>query len=139
MIAALAMIAMLDPTLAHANPASFLPEPEDVRFQMIAKQAGEREWPFVETKGRLACVPSFGMRVVLFFPDRGDGMDELAEPTGVIVTTDPIQLFSDVEGKSHLAPDMSIEDKIRRLGPYVSLGKKLCDQPKGTILGPSEL
>ena len=79
------------------------------------------------------------MRVVLFFPDMNDGLDELVEPTGVIVTTDPIQLFSDVEGKAHLAPGMSIEDKIRRLGPYVSLGKKLCDQPKGTVLGPSEL
>ncbi len=139
MIAALAMLASLDPSLAHARSASFLPEPEDVRFQMIEKQAGEQDWPFVETKGRLACVPSFGMRVVLFFPDMGDVLDELIEPTGVIVTTDPIQLFSDVNGKAHLKPDMSIEDKIRRLGPYVSLGKKLCDQPKGTVLGPSEL
>jgi hypothetical protein len=139
MLAALAMLAIFDPTLAHANPASFFPEADDVRFQMIEKQAGERDWPFVETKGRLACVPSFGMRVVLFFPDRGDVLDAFAEPSGVIVTTDPIQLFSDVNGKAHLAPGMSIEDKIRRLGPYVSLGKKLCDQPKGTALGPSEL
>ena len=139
MIAALAMLATLYPSMAHVHPASFFPEAEDVRFQAIEKQPGERDWPFVETKGRLACVPSFGMRVVLFFPDIGDSLDELAVPTGVIVTTDPIQLFSDVEGKAHLAPDMSIEDKIRRLGPYVSLGKKLCDQPKGTILGPSEL
>ena len=139
MIAALAMLATLDPTFAHVRPASFLPEPDDVRFQMIEKQAGERDWPFVETKGRLACVPSFGMRVVLFFPDMGDDLGELVEPTGVIVTTNPIQLFSDVNGNAHLVPDMSIEDKIRRLGPYVSLGKKLCDQPKGTILGPAEL
>lgn len=139
MIAALAMLATLSPTFAHVHPASLFPEAEDVRFQAIEKQQGERDWPFVETKGRLACVPSFGMRVVLFFPDVGDGLDELVEPTGVIVTTDPIQLFSDVEGKAHLAPGMTIEDKIRRLGPYVSLGKKLCDQPKGTVLGPSEL
>ncbi len=139
MIAALAMLATLDPSMAHVHPTSFFPEAEDVRFQAIEKQAGERDWPFVETRGRLACVPSFGMRVVLFFPDMNDGLDELVEPTGVIVTTDPIQLFSDVEGKAHLAPGMSIEDKIRRLGPYVSLGKKLCDQPKGTVLGPSEL
>lgn len=139
MIAALAMLATLDPSLAHVHPASFFPEAEDVRFQMIEKQAGERDWPFVETKGRLACVPTFGMWVVVFFPETGDELDELIEPTGVMVTTDPIQLFSDVEGKAHLAPGMSIEDKIRRLGPYVTLGKKLCDQPKGTVLGPSEL
>ena len=34
---------------------------------------------------------------------------------------------------------MTIETKIRRMGPYVTLGKKLCDQPEWTDIGPSEL
>jgi hypothetical protein len=36
-------------------------------------------------------------------------------------------------------PGMTIEEKIRRLAPFVTMGKKLCDQPKWTNLGPSEL
>ena len=73
-----------------------------MRFQVIERQAGETEWPFLAEKGRLACVPSFGMRVVMFFPWVAEGnaiegfaLDE-AEQHPVIVSTDPIQLWSDV-------------------------------------------
>ena len=122
---------------------SIFPQPEDVRFQVISKQAGEKEWPFAVETGTLACVPSLGFRVVMFFPYSVTMRDEEAleamESRGapVIVTVDPIQLlFSD---SKYFAAGMTIEDKIRRMGPYVSFGKKLCDQPKGAIVGPGEL
>ncbi|MGL4489561.1 MAG: hypothetical protein ACRCU5_08965 [Rhizobiaceae bacterium] len=140
------MFATLETSSPFTLPADFLPGPEDVRFQVIERQASEKDWPFLAEKGRLACVPSFGLRVVLFMPwveeeDGGLGgfaVEENANRTAV-VSADPLQLWSDIEGKSLLQPDMTMEDKIRRMGPYVTLGKQLCDQPKGAIVGPSEL
>jgi hypothetical protein len=122
---------------------SIFPQPEDVRFQEISKQAGEKEWPFAVTAGTLACVPSFGFRVVMFFPylvlKADDGvLEELqTKDAPVIVTVDPLQLL--FAGSKNLVPYMTIEEKIRRFGPFVSFGKKLCDQPKGAIVGPGEL
>jgi hypothetical protein len=122
---------------------SIFPQPEDVRFQVISKQAGEKDWPFAVTTGTLACVPSFGFRVVVFFPfpvgmrddDALDEMQAVEEP--MIVTTDPLQLL--FSSSKYLVPGMTIEEKIRRMGSYVSFGKKLCDQPKGAVVGPGEL
>jgi hypothetical protein len=122
---------------------SIFPQPEDVRFQVISKQAGEKDWPFAVTTGTLACVPSFGFRVVMFFPfsllKADDEILEELQTRGqpVIVTVDPMQLL--FAGSRELAPDMSIEEKIRRMGPFVTFGKKLCDQPKGAVVGPGEL
>jgi hypothetical protein len=144
MLKALAMLASLQST-SPAMSAGFLPEEKDVRFQVIERQPGEGDWPFLADKGRLACVPSFGMRIVLFYPwaEGEDAVDGFAidEPQrqGVVVSTDPLQLWSDAAGKLLLQQNMTIEDKIRRMGPYVTLGKKLCDQPEWTNIGPSEL
>ena len=63
----------------------------------------------------------------------------MTDPAIIVVTTDPIQLWTDPVAKIHLVPGMSIEEKIRRMAPYVTLGKKLCDQPKGAMIGPGEL
>ena len=125
---------------AHAG---LFPEAEDVRMQVISKQPGEKDWPFAVTTGTLACVPSLGVRVVMFFPYSvlkadGEALEELqtrGEP--VIVTVDPLQLL--FSGSDNFLPDMSIEDKIRRMGPYFSFGKKLCDQPKGAVVRSGEL
>jgi hypothetical protein len=122
---------------------SIFPQPEDVRFQVISKQAGEKDWPFAVETGTLACVPSLGFRIVMFFPYSVLKADEEAleklqtrdEP--VIVTVDPLQLL--FAGSKNLVPDMTVQEKIRRFGPFVTLGKKLCDQPRGAIVGPGEL
>jgi hypothetical protein len=138
-----AIMASMMPLWGAPLDVSIFPEPEDVRFQVISKQPGEKEWPFAVATGTLACVPSFGFRVVMFFPYSVLKADQEAleemETRGapVIVTVDPIQLlFSNAK---YFLPDMSIEEKIRRMGPFVSFGKKLCDQPRGAIVGPGEL
>jgi hypothetical protein len=136
-------MASMMPLWGTATNVSIFPQPEDVRFQVISKQAGEVDWPFAVTTGTLACVPSLGFRIVMFFPYSvlkadDEALEELQtrdEP--VIVTIDPLQLL--FAGSKNLVPDMTIEDKIRRFGPFVSFGKKLCDQPKGAIVGPGEL
>ena len=138
-----AILAGLAPAaLMAATPAamadSLFPDESDVRQQNISRQAGELDWPFADSDGTLACVRSFGMKVVIFMPDRAL-TDEAEDYEYVMVTTDPIQLLAGSTKPGVLLPGMTIEDKIRRLAPFVTMGKKLCDQPKWTVLGPGEL
>ena len=135
--------AVLLAEMPGAMAFDLLPDESDIRQQKIARQAGERDWPFAAVEGTLVCMPAFGLRVVIFVPETGDELEPDCGEDGsnnyVTVSTDPLQLWADV-GKSHLfTPDLKIEDKIRRLAPFVTMGKKLCDQPKWTDLGPSEL
>lgn len=127
----------------HAYAGSIFPEAEDVRTQKIERQAGETDWPFAVHKGLLMCVKVFGIKHVLFYPGEPDTyqFDEnpMTDPQIAHVTTDPIQLWTDPVADKLLVPGMSIEEKIRRMAPYVTFGKKLCDQPKGSALGPGEL
>jgi hypothetical protein len=128
---------------SQAQAGALLPEPEDFRSQKIERQAGETDWPFVEPKGLLMCVKILGIKHVLFHPGELEEYqfdeDPMVDPAIVYVTTDPIQLWTDPSASEHLVPGMSIEEKIRRMAPYVTFGKKLCDQPKGAIIGPGEL
>jgi hypothetical protein len=128
--------------LVAATPAamadSLLPDESNVRQQKISRQAGEMDWPFADNEGTLACVRSFGMKVVIFMPERALTGD-VEDYEYVMVTTDPIQLLAGSTKPGVLLPGMTIEEKIRRLAPFVTMGKKLCDQPKWTVLGPSEL
>jgi hypothetical protein len=140
-----AMMASMLPLWGAPTNAQMIPEVEDFRQQTISRQAGESGWPFVAQSGVLSCVYSLGQKFVFFVPE-GDATlgdeDEAADEseTGVInVTTDPILLLVQQEQSRLLVPGLTIEEKIRRLGPYVSLGKKLCEQPMGTIVGPGEL
>jgi hypothetical protein len=125
--------------------AGLFPQPEDFRLQVITRQAGEKEWPFAVDKGTLTCVFSLGFRIVIFIPNPVTEPDDEfltqaeANPNVLIVTTDPLQLMAQWEQERLYAPGMKIEEKIKRLGPYVTLGKRLCDQPKGAIVGPGEL
>jgi hypothetical protein len=139
--AALALFAMI--ATKHAYAGSFFPDAEDVRTQKIERQAGESDWPFVEQRGLLMCVRVFGIKHVLFYPGEPDryefGGNLMTDPELAHVTTDPIQLWTDPVAAKLLVPGMSIEEKIRRMAPYVTFGKKLCDQPKGSTLGPGEL
>jgi hypothetical protein len=138
------VIAGLIPLGAGPSPAQFLPQPEDFRQQKISRSSGETDWPFADNAGTLACVFVMGIRQVIFFPSSVIYQAEtfggpVSQDDILNVTTDPIVLFSQLGKDEHFAPGMTIEEKIRRLGPYVTLGKKLCDQPKGAVVGPGEL
>jgi hypothetical protein len=136
-------VAMAVVWASGARAGSLLPEPEDFRSQKIVRHAREADWPFLHQRGLLMCVKVFGIKQVLFHP--GDleeyhfNDDPLTDPAIIIVTTDPIQLWTDPAASELLVPNMTIEEKIRRMAPYVTLGKKLCDQPKGAMIGPGEL
>jgi hypothetical protein len=140
-----AAMASLMPLWGAPMDAQLVPEAEDFRQQFINKQAGENDWPFAVESGLLSCVYIIGQKFVFFVPDGPPALaDEDAELTvddarAAIVTTDPLQLMLHSGQEKFFVPRLTIEDKIRRLGPYVSLGKRLCDHPKGTVVGPGEL
>lgn len=121
------------------------PEASDLRMQEISRQTIRHAWPFAADKGTLVCMRTLGSVVVIFIPEERAATEHAAAPKNyfdneyVHVSTDPFQLFLDM-GKAQLfSPSMKIEDKITQLGPFVTLGNKLCDQPKGTVFGPGEL
>ena len=140
-----AIIVGLLPLGGGGVDAGLLPEEEDFRQQFIVKQAGETDWPFASSSGILSCVPGMGDRMVFFVPDDGsmdlDGNDDGTRglPRALVVSVNPFDQILNWGQDRHFVPGMSIEDKIKRLGPYVSLGKKLCDQPGGSVVGPGEL
>ena len=146
MMTAPAIAAAMLPFCASALQASdFYPDALDVRMQKIERQGSEQGWPFAAAAGTLACVQAIGIKVVIFMPDpmlatnEDAAMDEFIEDRFVQVTTNPFQLFADYGKSALFVAGLKIEDKIKQLGPFELLGKKLCDQPKGTNIGPSEL
>ena len=90
----------------------------------------------------LACVWSGGQRVVMFFEGRPEGLDEdeTFQPRQVIVTTDPMQLtLGNMASRDLFRPAASVEERIRLVAPFATLGQKLCDQPAGARVGHGEL
>lgn len=125
--------------LAASDEKSFfhLPGEGDFRFQTIAKAENEKDWPFAAAEGYLACVWSTGQRQV-YFVDKQALV--VGDPRTLAISSDPFQLAFINLGKGHLfAPNGGLEDLIRRVAPFVQLGQQLCDQPRGTEIGPGEL
>jgi hypothetical protein len=121
--------------ISCAYAGGILPDPEDFRSQKIERHAGEADWPFVQQRGLLMCVKVFGIKQVLFHPGELEEYhfndDPLTDPAIVIVTTDPISLWTDPAASENLVPNMTIEEKIRRMAPYVTLGKSSAISRKG--------
>ena len=116
-----------------------------MRLQEISRQTIKEEWPFAADSGTLVCMLTFGSTVIIFIPKERTDTEKAAAPKDyfdneyVHVSTDPMQLFFDMGKAALFAPGMKIEDKITRLGPFVTLGKTLCEQPKKAVLGSGEL
>ena len=110
----------------------------DWRFQHIERTANEREWPFSIDGGYLMCVWIFGEKVV-YFAEKPPEEKEVFERI-VIVSTNPMDLMLVNAGRNDLFASFDgMEEMIVRLGPFVNLGRRLCDQPRGTEIGPAEL
>ena len=126
-----------------AGERSFLhvPSPEEVRVQAIARADNERDWPFSVDEGNLTCVWSIGERLVFFFEGRPSGdSGEDFEPRGVIVSVNPLELtIGNIANRALFAPVTNVADLIRRVAPYVEIGRRLCDQPPGAVIRHGEL
>lgn len=142
-MAALAATAALGLALVAADERSLFHFPgyEDFRTQAIARTDREQEWPFSVDRGYLLCAWVLGQQAVYFAEQMTEEQreDDL-DPRIVAVTTDPIEIIIGSIGSRDLfAPYRSIEELIVRLAPLVPTGRRLCDQPRGSEIGPGEL
>lgn len=115
------------------------PGADSFRTQRVDRTGNEREWPFSVDSGYLLCAWLMGQRTV-YFAERLEDEEEEATPRVVIVSSDPLDLaFVNIGSNDLFAPFDGIEQLIVRVAPFVSLGRRLCDQPRGSDIGPGEL
>lgn len=111
------------------------PGAKDVRMQMIHKAQNEADWPFTAESGVLACVKVLSEPTVYFVPEQTP------------VATRAFALDTDLLGMSLvnmgmtnvLKPYGSLEALLKRITPFVTMGRQLCAQPPGTSISGSEL
>lgn len=137
MLAAAAMLALNISGAAAAVPAgNFIPEAKDFRSQKIAKMQGEKDWPFVAEKGLLLCALSLTTKMVYFVGEQDDGKQDYP----FAIDTDMMAVAIVNMGRaSALRPFDNFEQLLKRLSPFVSMGRRLCDQPAGTALPENSL
>ena len=115
---------------------SVIPEARDFRSQKIAKMQGEKDWPFMAEKGLLLCAPSLANKMVYFVGEKEDGGQDYP----FAIDTDMMAVAIVNMGRaSALRPFDNFEQLLKRLSPFVAMGKRLCDQPAGTALPENSL
>ncbi|KIQ03070.1 hypothetical protein RU07_10965 [Agrobacterium tumefaciens] len=116
--------------------STLVPEVQDFRGQAIAKAQGEENWPFVADKGMLLCAPVIGDKAVYFVAEKEDGGQEAP----VVLDINPMTMAVVNLGKTKVFRAFSsVDELMSRLYPYITMGKRLCDQPAGTIVPESSL
>lgn len=119
---------------ADADPV--VPEAGDFRVQTIRKAQGEDNWPFLALEGFLMCAPSLGQRLVYFVPKGTDGENEY--PVALDSNLMSMAVVNMGRGNA-FRPYANFEELTNRLSPYITMGKRLCDQPAGTVIPESSL
>ena len=130
------------PAIADERSLFYMPNDNDFRHQNISKAPNEEKWPFAETSGQIACAWILGAQAVYFIPlSEIEGIAAEDENYRVlIVSTNVIEMMiSNAANRDLLLPMASLEEQIKRIAPYYTLGLKLCDMQRGTHLGPAEL
>ncbi|MGL4405175.1 MAG: hypothetical protein ACRCT6_05400 [Notoacmeibacter sp.] len=119
----------------------YLPQDTDFRTQWIEKKPGEINWPFTEVAGCLTCAWLMGAPAVYFVPDTPEYRDDEATDFPVLIlSVNPLEiLMSNADYAGQFVPMATIEEKIKRLAPFVAMGHALCNQPRGGQVGPAEL
>jgi hypothetical protein len=140
-------MSMLAATLAVAAPLvladekSFLhfPGVDDFRVQKVQRADREDEWPFTVDEGYLTCAYLLGKPTVYFTDNPGEG-GAIEDMRVVVVSTDPMDLMlARFVGQGLIGSFASMETLIKLMAPLKTVGNRLCDQPRGTIIGPGEL
>ena len=117
-----------------------LPQADDVRMQQLTRAKGEKGWPFTVDEGLLMCLYAAGMPLVMFAVQEGETAS--GEPNIRLVTLshDPFEaVFSNIAVNDLIVRTATPKERIAMFSSYVDLGKRLCEQPRGTQLGPGEL
>ncbi|NTJ65493.1 hypothetical protein G6M50_17760 [Agrobacterium rhizogenes] len=115
--------------------SDLIPGAEDFRMQVIHKAKDEADWPFVAESGVLACAKVLNKPAVYFVPD------QKPEATrAFVLDTDLLGMSLVNIGMTNvLKPYGSLEVLLKRITPFVTMGRRLCAQPPGTSLTGSEL
>jgi hypothetical protein len=131
----------LEKRLSDERSFFHLPDDTDFRTQWISRGPGEEKWPFTAQSGCLMCAWLMGQPAVYFVPDTPEFRDEASEDFPVlIISIDPFEIIlSNAGHRDQFVAIETIEEKIKRMAPYVALGHALCEQPRGGQLGPAEL
>ncbi|KJF74972.1 hypothetical protein [Agrobacterium arsenijevicii] len=136
MLAAVLLSANMGVAAAVVPAGNLIPEVGDFRSQKIQKMQGERDWPFVAEKGVLLCAPSLAKKMVYFVGVKDDGEHDYP----FAIDTDMMAVaIANMGRASALKPFDNFEQLLKRLSPFVAMGKRLCDQPAGSILPDSSL
>lgn len=137
-VVAASMIAA--PVLAADEKSFFhIPGVEDFRVQRILRGDHERAWPFTVDEGFLSCAYVVGQRAV-YFVEIMDDTTAQDKARVMIVSANPMDIIlSNMMDGGLMQKSNDIAEMIRLLGPFQSIGQRLCDQPAGTTLGPGEL
>ena len=112
-----------------------LPGVKDFRMQVIHKAQNETEWPFVADSGTLLCAKVLKQPSVFFVPEQ-----KPAATRAFVLDTDLFGMSMANLGMTDvLKPYGSLEALLKRITPFVIMGRQLCAQPPGTSLSGSEL
>lgn len=115
--------------------SDLFPGAGDFRMQVIHKAKDEAEWPFVAESGTLICAKVLNQPAVYFVPE------QKPEATRAFVLD--IDLFGmslvNMGMTNVLKPYGSLEALLKRITPFVTMGRQLCAQPPGTNISGSEL
>ncbi len=115
--------------------SDLIPGVRDFRMQVIHKAKDEADWPFVAESGMLLCAKVLSEPTVYFVPDP---TPEAAR--AFVIDTDLLGMSLVNLGMTNvLKPYGSLEALLKRITPFVIMGRQLCAQPPGTSLTGSEL
>lgn len=139
-LASLLTVAPLAAASADERSLFHIPGVEDFRIQHIARSDRERDWPFAVDAGYLMCVWIVGERTVYFAEVPDEDADDDEYPRTVIVSTNPFDLaFGNMGARDLVIETQGLAQLIPLMAPFERLGKTLCDQPRGSEIGPGEL
>jgi len=118
-----------------AEVNDLIPGGQDFRMQVIHKAKDEADWPFVAESGTLLCAKVLNKPAVYFVPK------QTPEATrAFLLDTDLLGMSLVNIGMTNvLEPYGSLETLLKRITPFVTMGRRLCAQPPGTSLSGSEL
>ena len=135
LVACLALAAL--PARAEERLLGILPVPDatDVRTQVIERQPTEA-WPFVPERGLLICVPSIIEPFVYFANDARRGEELSLVTLGI----DPfLAVLEPVAQRKLVRPYDDFMERAEAIAPFYWMGRRLCEQKKGSTIGPGEL
>lgn len=120
----------------------YLPKADDARFQEISRVGNEKGWPFTVDKGLLACIYAAGRPLVMFLVEDGYEVDNTTPKfRSVTVSPDPFEAFLGNMSVNDLIADKGGDTRVRLelFAEFYALGKRLCEQPRGSHISPGEL